>query len=375
MRSCSRISIFLPDLRGGGAERVSINLANEFVARGFSVDMVVMAATGALMPLLHPEVRIVDLGVSRVRSVLWPLIGYLRSQKPTAMLANMWPMTVLPVIARWISRSATRVVAVEHVVLSKSEISDKPLHMLALRILGRLLLPKADAIVGVSNGVVDDLASLASLDKSRLTTIYNPIAMDRAPSVSTLPCQVDAWADAEVRILNVGTLKLQKDQHTLLRAFSLLLKTRKNARLLFLGEGTLEEQLQESARELGILDRVTFAGFAADPIPYYKHASLFVLSSAWEGFGNVIVEALEQGTPVVSTDCLSGPREILADGKYGSLVPVGDVDALAKAIEEAVNHDHDREGLKRRAQDFSVGKATDAYLDLLVPGWRECVKS
>lgn len=366
-----RIAIAIPDLRGGGAERVSLNLANAFAARGLAVDLVLMRAKGELMALLDPRVRVVDLEADRVRNVVLPLIRYLRASRPTSMLANMWPLTVLAILAKLVARAPTRIVPVEHVVLSRSEISWRPVHMALLKLFSRLLLPYADGIVCVSNGVADDLAILAGMPRGKIITIYNPIVAERDSVVTgTLSTHAKAWADATFRVLNVGTLKEQKDQRTLLRAFAIL-SNRIDAHLLVLGTGALHSELVALSSSLGIDHRVTFAGFAPEPASYYRHANLFVLSSAWEGFGNVIVEALEQGTPVVSTDCKSGPREILDDGKFGALVPVGDVDALARAMEVALSVTHDRDALKLRAQDFSVDKAADAYLELLQPNWRE----
>lgn len=362
------IAILLPDLRGGGAERVCINLANAFVGRGFEVDMLLMRAHGELMALLDPRVRTVDFRVDRVRNLVVPLIRYLRQDRPASLLANMWPLTALSILAKLFARGRIRVVPVEHVVLSHSEIARRPAHLAAMRVLSRLLLRRADAVVCVSNGVAADLAMLTGTPRAMLTTIYNPIVGTRndAPP-ALLPEHVDAWLRSRHRLLSVGEFKAQKDHATLLRAFALLPRE-SGAHLLLLGSGALEAALVELCGQLGIADRVTFAGFAPDPTPYYRAANLFVLSSAWEGFGNVIVEAMEQGTPVVSTDCQAGPSEILADGAYGALVPVGDAAALAEAMRQALGQAHDAERLRARAREFSVDKAADAYLELLLPG-------
>jgi glycosyltransferase involved in cell wall biosynthesis len=169
-------------------------------------------------------------------------------------------------------------------------------------------------------------------------------------------------------LLAVGTLKAVKRHDLLVRAFARM--PRADATLCILGEGQERAGLETLIGSLGLQDRVLLAGYQADPAPWYAHADLFVLSSDHEGFGNVLVEALEHGLPVVSTNCPTGPHEILEDGKYGRLVPVGDVDALARAMDKALSANHDREQLKRRALDFSVEKAADAYLDLLLPDWR-----
>ena len=255
----------------------------------------------------------------------------------------------------------------EHVTLSKSEIRKSPLHFLALRISMRMLAPFADARVTVSEGVADDLARSTGLPREAFSTIYNPIVQGVPPRRDAL---LGGGSLGIPLILNVGTLKAQKDQATLLRAFAIL-ASEMDVKLLILGEGELRSELEALAAKLGIADRVSMPGFTSDPSQAYNSASLFVLSSAWEGFGNVVVEALEHGVPVVSTDCPSGPREILEDGRWGTLVPIRDPQALANAMRDALSQAHDHEALKRRAGDFSVAKAADAYLDLLLPSWRQ----
>lgn len=362
------IAILLPDLRGGGAERVCINLANAFVERGLEVDMLLMRASGELMELLDPRVHTVDFKVDRIRQLVHPLIRYLHRVRPKALLANMWPLTALSILAKSLVPGTMRVVPVEHVVLSRSEIAQRPFHMAVMRLLSRLLLRRADAVVCVSDGVAQDLAALTGTPRALLTTVYNPIVRNRSNEVAAPFSEVaGTWLRARRRVLNVGEFKAQKDQATLLRAFALL-PGESGAHLLMLGNGALEADLVALATQLAIAERVTFAGFVPDPTPYYRQADLFVLSSAWEGFGNVIVEALEQGTAVVSTDCEAGPREILSDGEYGALVPVGDAVALAAAMEQALGQTHDAERLKRRAGEFSVEKAAESYLRLLLPG-------
>jgi glycosyltransferase involved in cell wall biosynthesis len=167
--------------------------------------------------------------------------------------------------------------------------------------------------------------------------------------------------------LAVGTLKVIKDYNTLLHAFALL-RQRVDARLLVLGEGECRPALEAQISQLGIETSVFMPGFVKDLSPYYQHADLHVLSSTGEGLPTVLIEALEAGTPVVSTDCQSGPREILSDGKFGRLVPVGEAVALAAAMSESLAATHDTTALKARAQDFSIDKAVDQYKELLFPG-------
>jgi glycosyltransferase involved in cell wall biosynthesis len=361
------ISMLLPDLRGGGAERVSVNLANAFVQQGHSVDIVLLSATGEFLSELYPKVNVVDLKVSRMRGAIFSLVRYLRSIQPAALLACMWPLTVLAILARVLSRVPTRVVVAEHTTWSRSELLSRFTIGWQVRTSMYHFFPKADAIVAVSGGAADDLARFSRVDRSKISVIYNPVVENGARRLACPPEEPQSWcAGSHRRILAVGTLKAIKDYATLLNAFAVLCR-RVDARLLILGEGECRDALETQARALGIADSVFMPGFVANPAPYYEHADLHVLSSTGEGLPTVLIESLAAGTPVVSTDCPSGPREILAAGEFGRLVPVGDPESMANAMQASLAAEHDRAALMERAQDFSVDKAASRYLELLLP--------
>lgn len=362
----NKLCIILPNLRGGGAERVAVNLANSFVLRGYAVDIVLLKAQGEFLADLRPEIRVVDLRVKRLRGTLLPLVRYLRQAQPDVLLACMWPLTVIALWARMLACVSTRVVVAEHTTWSRDEIVSSALSRWQVRTTMHFTFPWADGIVAVSQGAADDLARFARIDRDAITVIYNPVVGETKPPISKPLVPAGWWSGPHRRVLAVGTLKAIKDYATLLKAFALL-RNRSDVRLLFLGEGECRPELELQAKQLGIQDSVFMPGFIKDLFPYYQHADLHVLSSVGEGFGNVIVEALAAGTPVVSTDCLSGPREILCDGKFGRLVPVGDVEALAAAMAESLSAKHDHEALITRAQDFTIDKAVDQYLDVLFP--------
>ncbi len=359
------IAVLIVNLAGGGAERVCLNLVNAFVARGLRVDLVLLDAKGVLLPLVDPRVRVVDLAAPRIRQAAVPLARYLRDTRPRAMLANVWPLTTMAVAAGAAVGSGTRIVTVEHTTWSLDERSQLRRNRWPLVVTLHALAGRADARVAVSAGAADDLAAVSGVARSRIHVIHNPIVGGVRPdAASELP---SAWAEgSHRRILAVGALKPAKDYPTLLRAFATL-RAHVDARLLVVGEGGERERLVALTRELGVAEHVDFAGYLPSPAAAYARAHLHVLSSAREGFANVLVEALEQGTPVVSTDCRSGPREILEDGRYGTLVPVGDDVALAASMERALDAPVDRAALQARAACFSVDRAVDAYLELLLP--------
>jgi len=237
--------------------------------------------------------------------------------------------------------------------------------MKALPVLARLSYPYADGIVAISNGVADDLAESARIARERIDVIYNPAYSDDIDTLAEADCPHPWFESDDPVLLGVGGLSDQKDFATLIRAFARVREDRP-VRLIILGEGDNREQLESLVRRLDLEDQVDLPGFVDNPFAYMSRASLFVLSSAWEGFGNVIVEAMACGTPIVSTDCPSGPSEILEYGKYGVLVPVGDEETMANAIRNQLDATTDTESLRERAKDFTVETIANQYLDVLL---------
>ncbi|WP_417522036.1 glycosyltransferase [Marinobacter sp.] len=359
-----RIAFFVPDLRGGGVERVRLLLSREFLAKAHDVDIVLLNKHGDLLSQVPEQVRIINLQVARVRQGFMPLVRYLREHQPDALVASMWPLTTLAVLATKLARFRGKLVVSEHSALSHSP-QNIALSGFALRASMRWVNAHSDCVVGVSAGVIDDL-KLLGLPECVGQVIHNPVA------ISNETFLLHSWMDhpwmkahASQRLLSVGSLKPAKDYRTLLSAVKRIIDAGKDISLLILGTGPLQEKLEDQRRALGLEDYVHFGGFVPDPGPFYRAAGLFVLSSAWEGFGNVIVEAMAAGTPVVSTDCRSGPAEILENGRYGRLVPVADDEALAEAIIESLVIKHDAGALRDRAADFSVEKIGQEYLKLL----------
>jgi glycosyltransferase involved in cell wall biosynthesis len=368
-----RVAVFITDLSGGGAERVAVNLANEFIRRGYQVDMVLMYAEGEFQSHLEAAVRVIDLGARRMRWSLLPLIRYFKRVRPDAFLANMWPLTVEAVVARAIARVNTRLVVVEHTTWSHSEILTSRFRRWLVRSSMAWFFRWADGIVAVSRGAADDLNSFSGIDREMIEVIYNPICGGRATSDSAVLASGPGIADAagwtngpHKRVLAVGRLKKIKNYAVLIEAFALL-RAKIDARLLILGEGECRNELEVLIRDRGLEGAIFLPGFSAATRYFYDRADLHVLSSDAEGFGNVIVEALDAGIPVVSTDCPSGPNEILCGGDYGHLVPVGNAEALAAAMAEALTTPFDASSLRARAQDFSIEKAVDQYEALLFP--------
>jgi glycosyltransferase involved in cell wall biosynthesis len=352
-----RIAFVLPNFRGGGAERVALTVMGDLLDTGHKVDLVLGRAEGELLRLLPNEVSVFDLGAARLRNMLLPLIRYFRGRRPDATQVRMWPLTVLGIIAHRLAGAPGRLVVSDHTTLSRQS----GVSLRNLRWTLRLFYPLADARLIVSSAAAADAARLSGLPERTFHVIYNPL-----PPRSSNGAAVHEpdWGGEGARILTVGSLIPVKNHRLLLDAFALVAKQRES-RLIILGDGECRPELEAHAAQLGIADRVSFPGFALDPSPYYESADLFVLSSDREGFGNVLVEAMSAGLNVVSTDCESGPREILGGGEYGRLAAAGDAESLSQAMLETLDDPIDAEVLKRRAEQL-VGASLEAYRKVLL---------
>jgi len=355
------LTLLLPNLANGGAERVALTLAEEFLSRGHEVDVVTVLGKGELIDRLPAGARLFELQSPRIRSALLPLVRYLRERRPTSLMASMWPLTIIAILAARLGQTKSRVIVSDHSILSK-QYGGSWFAMAMLRLTTRLVYPLAEARVCVSKAAASDMAKISAIPPKQFATIYNPIARRPVP-VATEPAVEALWASAERRILTVGMLKGAKNHELLIRAFALL-DQNQSIKLMILGEGELRPFLERLIKELGIAGRVILPGFASDPWPYYASADLFVLSSDREGLGNVMIEAMIAGLPVVSTDC-EGPREILDGGRLGRLVPIGDAEALAEAMATALGDQHDPE--PGREQVFRLtANSCDQYLELML---------
>lgn len=362
--SASLISFLLPDLRGGGAERVNIDLGHEFVRAGHEVEFVLMQARGELLDETRQCFPVVDLTTPRARALPCVLARYLSRRRPAALLAAMWPLTVIAPLAARLSGHRCKVLVSEHNSLSVQYRDWGRGHRAALRASMGVGYRLADHCVGVSSGVAADIATLSGLRHDAFDVIHNPVPPRPEPSKQAMRNAEALWCSPKgARIVTVGSMKAQKNHPLLLRAFTQL--DLPAARLMFVGDGPGRDALLSLAKELGVADRMILAGFQSDPTPFYSSADLFVLSSDYEGFGNVIVEALARGTPVVSTDCPSGPSEILDGGRYGRLVPIGDTVAMTAAMGAELNAPVRSDALKNRALEFSPEIAAHKYLKLL----------
>jgi glycosyltransferase involved in cell wall biosynthesis len=356
------IAFFLPSVRGGGAQRVIVNLAQGMVERGLPVDVVLATAQGVFLDHLPGAVRVVDLGAGRLIRSLLPLTRYLRREQPRILVSSMSHANLIALWAARLARCSTRVMVTVHNTMSEST-PDGLGGRLSLPLL-RTFYPWADSVVAVSRGAADDLARTTGLPRERVEVIYNPVIMPAMLALARRTPDHPWFAVGQPPvILGAGRLTRQKDFPTLIRAFAEL-RRRRPAHLMILGDGEDRPALERLIAQLGVGDDVALPGFRDNAMAFMAHSSLFVLSSAWEGLPTVLIEALAVGIRVVSTDCPSGPREILQDGRLGALVPAGDAPALARAMLDALEGPAD--GVPADALlPFTRDAAVDNYLRVI----------
>lgn len=363
MLKLKKITILLPNLRSGGAEKMRLTLAKKW-ANDYQVEFLLVSKEGEFIDFVPAHISINTLKVKHSRQLLPSILNYIRKEEPDVIIAAMWPLTIITALATRLSGKQTICVVSEHGILSSQYQSQNYLHRFMLRVSTAIGYRLSDKCIAVSNGVAKDMAYLSFLPLKYINVIYNPASNG---SKSSEQCSINPYYNVKVPvIIAVGRYKKVKNHELLIRAFALL-KDKIEAKLYIIGDGELAEDYLDLIKVLKLEKDVVLTGFISDPTPYFVQADLFVLSSNNEGFGNVIVEALECGLPIVSTDCNSGPREILCDGQYGKLVPVGDIDALAQAMLQALKEEHDTEALKLRAADFAVDKIAEQYLNVMFP--------
>ncbi len=359
-----RLACYLPDLSGGGVERMRLHLLETLRDAGVVPTLLLTRGGGELGAAVPAGIRVVTFGSRRTASDLVPLTAWLRRNKPDVLLSSMGHNNVVASLATIASRSrGTRLVVCQHNALSHEAKSGGSYR--ALPALLRALAPASHGIVAVSEGVADDLAATTGIRRDRITVIPNPVVTPALATRAAAPLDHPWFVPGAPPVyVTAGRLVRQKDQGTLLRAFALHRRTQAS-HLMILGEGPLRAELEAEAERLGIAPDVRFEGFVANPLPYVRRAAAFVLSSLHEGFGNVLVEALACGTPVISTDCPHGPAEILEGGRWGVLTPPGDSVLLARALDPDLRRRFPPAQSRRRADDFSVGRAAASYLSVM----------
>jgi glycosyltransferase involved in cell wall biosynthesis len=360
-----KIVLFIASLKAGGAERVFVNLSNALASEGFApIILVGTLDQAAYTETISPEVRVCELGVRHMRSAVLPLVRFLRRERPGVLISALEHSNLAAILAAKLARTGTPVMATIHQTFSRALEMSRSLHQKALIRAAIKVTPMADRIVTVSHGTAADFARLAKIPKEHINVIYNPIVGPALYQSAQEPIDHPWFQEGQPPVvLGMGRLTAQKDFPNLIRAFASLKKT-SDARLMIFGDGEERDPLERLVREMELCDCVSMPGVVSNPYAYLKRASLFVLSSAWEALPTVLVEAMACGCPVVSTDCKNGPREILRDGQYGELVPVGDSQRLADAMQRALQTP--KSPLPPEAlQPFEASHVIQQYIELI----------
>ncbi|MCG6871116.1 MAG: glycosyltransferase [Gammaproteobacteria bacterium] len=357
-----RIAVLASFSGGGGVERMIANLVCGLSAREVDLDLLLVHQRGPHLAGLPVGVNIIPLQARHSLTSALAVARYLRRARPDALLAAKDRAGRAAVIARWLARVPVRLVIRIGTTVSASVAHRSLLSRWFWRVGIRFFYPRADAVIAVSEGVAADLQRLTGMPRERLPVVDNPVVDERLLAANSAP-RPAGWPQGQGPVvIGVGRFTRQKDFPTLLRAFARL---ETPARLVILGSGRGLAAARELAAELGIAQRVSLPGFVDDAAIWIAHADLFVLSSRWEGSPNALTEALALGTPVVATDCPSGPREILRGGEVAPLVPVADVAAMAQAMAEVLAAPPDSQRLREAASGHSVTASADAYLRVL----------
>lgn len=360
------IGLLFSNFGGGGIQRVRLTLAEALLQKGWRVDLIVVNSSGPLKSEIPAGSQLFDLSVAHSSQSIQKIITYLHTENPDILLSSQTHINISAIIARSFSHWKGRLFLTEHITIDYVAKNATNWKDRLLPFLARLFYRGADGVILVSKQTAQHFIKATHLPERLVHVIYNPIVSHRMIDQSKL--QADhKWFDLRGTpvVLSAGRLTKQKDFDTLLKAFRLVVLNIPSARLLILGEGEELDRLLGLVDQLNLKESVQFMGYVNNPYAFMEKAAAFVLSSQWEGFGNVLAEAMACGTPVVSTDCPSGPREILDNGTYGALVPPGNPEMLAAAILDEIRNPHNKDLLKQRANEFSIEKILPQYIQLL----------
>jgi len=362
MTDSTRIACFFSTSGHSGVDRAAKHLIPAFARRGYQVDLLKVRCHGPELKNVPPGVEVIDLGSRHTYGCLPSVVRYLRRARPAVMLSDKDRVNRTALLARFLARVQTRLVLSSGTTISIDLATRGVVERWVQRNSMGKLYPFADKVIVTSAGVADDMTEYTGLARELIAVVPSPV-VPASLFEAELPRPDHSWfaeGDSPI-ILGAGELGSRKDFSTLLRAFAQV-RNERPCRLMIVGRGSERSKLQTLAEELGVTDDFALPGFVTQPYTYMAHADLFAFSSRWEGLGFVIIEALAVGTPVVSTDCPSGPREVLAEGRYGALVPTRDPQALARAILQTLDNPLPPEVLRQAARPFEIEAATDVYL-------------
>jgi glycosyltransferase involved in cell wall biosynthesis len=361
-----KIAVLVSFSGEGGVERLMLNLCEGLLDLGHPVDLLAIKRKSAHLKESPRGLNILPLRATHTYASLPEVVRYLRTERPHALLAVKDRANQVAILAGKLARTTTRIAVEIQTTISAALRGKSSLQKAAWYLPMRLLYPMADVVVAVSEGVARDLVEITGLPRGRIQVIRNPVVSRAMFRLGREPVGHAWYQDASTPIIiGIGRLTRQKDFPTLIRAFARV-RSQLPCRLMILGEGRDRAMLSKLAHNLGISEDVALPGFVVNPYPLLARASLFVLSSLWEGSPTVLTEAMALGVPVVATDCPSGPREILRDGGIAPLVATGDPGALAAAIRDTLVRPPDKVALQKAVVHYTVAESSRRYVEVLL---------
>jgi len=360
-----KLAFFLPNLNGGGAEKVFVTLANNLATQDYQVDFVLADAVGPNLTSLQNNINLFNLNKKHVIASYLLLGSYLKTNKPDVVFSALSNANLAIILSRLIFYPQCSVVITQHTNWSQVMANMPTIKERITYWISKILYPFATRIVAISDQIKNEIQQMPSVRRENIYKIYNPVVSDEIIVQSRQKLPHQWFQNKKVPVfLSVGRLSPEKDLETLILAFQSV-HNKIPGKLIILGEGSERKALESLIQTLGLQEHVELPGFVSNPYAYMANSDVFVLSSLFEGLPTVLIEAMACGTTVVSTNCVSGPSEILQDGAFGSLVPIHDPAALANAMLYAAQHPANPKSLQARSEEFSVKKAVFEYKKLI----------
>jgi len=367
----TKIALCVSSLRGGGAERVVVNLANKLHEWGHDVDIILGHEKGPYNNILHPEIRKIVLSKENAwrgkfnLDTFMGLLKYFKTNPPAVLMSTVRELNVIVGIAWWISRARTQLFVREADTFD-SIFENPGLKSKLTLYLMRWIYPKTIGVFTNSDATRRDILAHIKVPPQKVFTIYNPLDLHNIKKLTE-----NSMRNGKTNLVACGRLDKKKNFSDLIRSLPFVLEKYPEAQLKILGEGKERKNIEALITRLCLWDSVTLEGFVDNPFKYFASANVFVQTALWEGFGYVLAEAMACGTPVVAYDGNGAMREILADGKYGKLVAVGDLKALADNIASLIEYPTSAELLREGAQRFDLDKIAKEYLKFFRIGFQQ----
>lgn len=353
-----------PNLGGGGAEKILLTLLQSLNRDKFDISLLLVSFKGEYVNEIPKDIKLIELNINRVRHAIFKIVNVINKEKPDLIFSTISYMNIALLFLKPFFNNNSKIVIRSANTISKAVASYPLIKRVAYMFLYKFYYPKADLIISQSNKMHYDLNKFLKIDDKKIKRIYNPINLTKVQELSE---GSNPFSDTQtVNILAAGKLRYQKGFDLLLSAFKKIINNGYDVKLTILGEGPLRESLLNEVKKMNLENEVTFLGFVSNPYIYYKHADVFVLSSRWEGFPNVLLEAIACNCKVVATDCESGPSEIIGKNEFGILVEEGNIDAIESGILEMIRHNNKYNSVKRRALDFDIDKIVLEYEEILL---------